>query len=233
MRVRSCVYSVQRAQGKGRTTKGRRFGGLDVVGRLTRKAWLLIAAVVIVIVVAVVGCDDNPTDEAATGAPTDEPGTDSSPSTAGDTTAPTGGVTPTTAPLPTSECDDPVVEGEVLGRRDLDADGVDELFVKTGSGASTDIIGVFGVEDCRAVQATMGGSLAEFPVGAALRHIDGLQVSSNTLVVYTGTSTDGEAFDVAWRTLRLDSGTLTETGSDGGTAQRGDDLYRLASTFSP
>jgi hypothetical protein len=204
-----------------------------MVGRLTRKAWLLIVAVVIVIVVAVVGCDGNQTDEAATGAPTDEPGTEPSPSTAGETTAPTGGVTPTAAPLPTSECDDPVVEGEMLGRRDLDADGVDELFVKTGSGASTDIIGVFGVEDCRAVQLTMGGSPAEFPVGAALLHIDGLQVSSNTLVVYTGTSTDGEAFDVAWRTLRLDNGALTEIESDGGTAQRGDDLYRLASTFGP
>jgi len=135
--------------------------------------------------------------------------------------------------LPRSECDDPVVGGEMLGRRDLDADGVDELFVKTGSGASTDIIGVFVVEDCRAVQVTMGGSPAEFPVGAALLHIDGLQVSSDTLVAYSGTSTDGEAFDVAWRTLRLDSGALTEIGSDGGTAQLGDDLYRLASTFGP
>jgi hypothetical protein len=61
-----------------------------MVGRLPRKAWLLIVAVVIVIVVAVVGCDGNQTDEAATGAPTDEPGTEPSPSTAGETTAPTG-----------------------------------------------------------------------------------------------------------------------------------------------
>jgi hypothetical protein len=219
-----------------------------MVGRLTRKAWLLIAAVVaavtvIVIVVVVVAGGDNQTDEVATGAPTDEPGTESSPSTAGETTAPTVGAVPTarpspasaptTAPLPTSECDDPVVGGEVLGRRDLDADGVNELFVNTGSGASTDIVGVFRVEGCRAVQVTMGGSPAEFPVGAALLHIDGLQVSSDTLVVYSGTSTDGEAFDVAWRTLRLDSDALTEIGSDGGTAQRGDDLHRLASTFSP
>jgi hypothetical protein len=202
-----------------------------MVGRLTRKAWLQIAAVVIVIGVAVVACrGDNQTDEAATGTPTAETGTES---TAGDTTAPTGGVIPTTAAVPRSECDDPVVEGEMLGRRDLDADGVHELFVKTDSGASTDIIGVFVVEDCRAVQVTMGGSPAEFPVGAALLHIDGLQVSSDTLVAYSGTSTDGEAFDVAGRTLRLDSGALTEIGSDGGTAQLGDDLYRLASTFGP
>jgi hypothetical protein len=218
----------------------------------TRKVWLLIVAVVaavavVVMVVAVVAGGDSLTDAVATGAPTDEPrdepGTESSPSTAGVTTGPTGGAVPTArpspasaptpAPVPTAECEDPVVEGEVLGRRDLDADGVHELFVKTGSGASTDLIGVFGVEDCRTVQLTMGGSPAEFPVGAALRHIDGLQVSSDTLVVYTGTSTDGEAFDVAWRTLRLDSGALTEIGSDGGTAQLGDDLYRLASTFGP
>jgi hypothetical protein len=220
--------------------------------RLTRRAWLLIVAVVaavavIVMVVAVVAGGDNPTDEVATSAPTsaptEEPGTESSPSTAGEATAPTGvavptarpspASAPTTAPRPTSECDDPVLGGEMLGRRDLDADRVDELFVKTGSGASTEIIGVFGVEDCRAVQLTMGGSPAEFPVGAAVLHIDGLQASSQTLVVYTGTSTDGEAFDVAWRTLRLDNGALTETGSDGGTAQRGDDLYRMASTFGP
>jgi hypothetical protein len=209
-----------------------------MVGRLTRKAWLLIAAVVaavtvIVIVVVVVAGGGNQTDHVATGTPAGEPGTESSPPTAGDPTAPTGGAMTTTAPLPTSECDDPVVGGEVLGRRDLDADGVNELFVNTGSGASTDIVGVFRVEGCRAVQVTMGGSPAEFPVGAALLHIDGLQVSSDTLVVYSGTSTDGEAFDVAWRTLRLDSDALTEIGSDGGTAQRGDDLHRLASTFSP
>jgi len=121
----------------------------------------------------------------------------------------------------------------VLGRRDLDADGVDELFVKTGSGASTDIVGVLRVEDCRAVQVTMGGSPAEFPVGTALLHIDGLQVSSDTLAVHSGTSTDGEALDVVWRTLRLDRGALTEIGSDSGTAQLGDDRYRLASTFGP
>ena len=219
----------------------------------TRKAWLLIAAVVaaaavIVIVAVVVAGGDNQTDEVATGAPTDqpteEPGTESSPPTTGDTTAPTGGAvptarpspaaTPTTAPPPTSQCNDPVVAGQVLGRRDLDADGVHELFVKTGSGASTDLIGVFRVEDdCRAVPVSMGGSPAEFPVGAALLHIDGLQLSSDTLVVYSGTSTDGKAFDVAGRTLRLASGALTEIGSDGGTAQLGDDLYRLASTFGP
>jgi hypothetical protein len=207
-----------------------------MVGRLTRKAWLQITAVVaavtvIVVVVAVVAGGDNQTDDVATGTPAGEPGTESSPPTAGDTTAPTGGVMTTTAPPPTSECDDPVIAGELLGRRDLDVDGVDELFVTTGSGASTDIIGVFRIEDCRTVPVTMGGSPAEFPVGADVLHIDGLQVGSDMLVVYSGTSTDGEAFDVAWRTLRLDSGALTEIGSDGGTAQPGDDLHRLASTF--
>jgi hypothetical protein len=79
----------------------------------------------------------------------------------------------------------------------------------------------------------MGGSPAEFPVGASVLNIAGLQASSEALVVYSGTSADGEAFDVAWRTLRLDSGALTEIGSDGGTAQRGDDLHLLASTFGP
>jgi len=219
-----------------------------MVGGLTRKAWLQIAAVVsavavIVVVVAVAAGGDNSTDEVATGAPAGEPGTESSPSTAGDTTAPTVGVVPTArpspaaaptaAPLPTSECDDPVVAGGVLGRRDLDADGVDELFVKTGAGAYADIIGVFRVEDCEAMQVTMDRSPAEFPVGASVLNIAGLQASNEALVVYSGTSTDGEAFDVAWRTLRLDGGALTEIGSDGGTAQRGDDLHRLASTFGP
>ena len=144
------------------------------------------------IVVAVAAGGDNQTDEVATGTPAGEPGTESSPPTAGDTIAPTGGAMTTTAPPPTSECDDPVVVGEVLGRRDLDADGVDELFATTGSGTSTDIVGVFRVEGCRAVQVTMGGSPAE-SVGAAVLHIDGLQVGSDMLVVYSGTGTDGEA----------------------------------------
>jgi len=100
MRVFHVSIPFSGARGKGRTTtKGRRFGGLGMVGRLTRKAWLQIAAVVaavtvIVIVVAVIAGGDNQTDEVATGAPADVPGTESSPSTAGDTTAPTGGVTP-------------------------------------------------------------------------------------------------------------------------------------------
>jgi hypothetical protein len=221
--------------------------------RLTRKAWLKIAAAVaavavMVIVVAVVVGGDDGTDEVVTGMSVTEPATEPSSPTTGDTTAPgngattalgdgartapVGGGTTTTATPPTSECADPVVGGEVFSRRDLDTDGVDELLVKTGAGASTDIIKVFRVEGCEALQVTMGGSPAEFPVGAAVIHIDGLQARSDTLVVYSGTSTDGLAFDVTWRTLRLDGSALTEIGADSGTAQLGDDLYRLASTFS-
>jgi hypothetical protein len=213
-------------------------------GRLTRKAWLKVAAAVaavavMVIVVAVIVGDDG-SDEGAMGMSVTQPATEPSSSPTGettapgggDTTAPGGGDTTTTATPPTSECDGPVVGGEVFGRHDLDADGVDELFVKTSAGAYTDIIGVFRVEGCDTVQVTIGGSPAEFPVGASVLNIGGLQASSDTLVVYSGTSTDTEAFDVTWRTLRLDGDALTEIGSDSGTAQRGDDLHRLASTFS-
>jgi hypothetical protein len=206
-------------------------------GGLTRKAWLRVAAAVaavavMVIVVAVVVGGDDGSDGVAIGTSVTEPATEPSSPTTGDTTAPGGGDTTTTATPPTSECDGPVVGGEVFGRRDLDADGVDELFVKTSAGAYTDIIGVFRVEGCEAVQVTIGGSPAEFAVGASVLNIGGLQASSDTLVVYSGTSTDTQAFDVTWRTLRLDGDALTEIGSDSGPAQLGDDLYRLASTFS-
>jgi hypothetical protein len=206
-------------------------------GGLTRKAWLRVAAAVaavavMVIVVAVVVGGDDGSDGVAIGTSVTEPATEPSSPTTGDTTAPGGGDTTTTATPPTSECDGPVVGGEVFGRRDLDADGVDELFVKTSAGAYTDIIGVFRVEGCETVQVTIGGSPAEFAVGASVLNIGGLQASSDTLVVYSGTSTDTQAFDVTWRTLRLDGDALTEIGSDSGPAQLGDDLYRLASTFS-
>ena len=108
-----------------------------------------------------------------------------------------------------------------------------ELFVKTGSGASTDLIGVFGVEDCQAVPLTMGGSPAEFPVGAACATSTGLQANRDTLIVYTGTSTDGGTLRRRGAPLQLDNGTLTQIGSDNDTTQPGDDLYRLASTFGP
>ena len=92
-----------------------------MVGRLTRKAWLQIAAVVIVIVVAVVACrGDNQTDEAATGTPTDEPGTESSPSTAGDTTGPTGGHGLHEAPILVGEPAVVTVEIEVARASELD-----------------------------------------------------------------------------------------------------------------
>ena len=58
-----------------------------------------------------------------------------------------------------SKCDDQVIGDEVLGRRDLDADGVDKLFLKTGAGAYTDV-GVFRIKSCEVVQVTMSGSPA-------------------------------------------------------------------------
>jgi hypothetical protein len=207
----------------------------EMLGGLSRKAWLGIAAavaavvVVVVVVVALAGGDDDGDDDVQAG--TSSTTATVEPSSTTDGTEAPGATTATTAAPSTTACDEPGVNGEVMGRTDLDADGVDELFVKTGSGAATDIVGVFRVEDCQAVQATSGGSPAEFPVGATVRNISGLHAEDGTLVVYSGTSADGQQFDVTWRTLRLDGDVLTEVGSDRGTAQPGDELFTTASSF--
>lgn len=208
-------------------------------GSLSKKAWLVIGAVVaavaatmVVVALAVSGSDDAADDaDVATGAGTSEPdrATDATSTPSSDGTESTSG----TATAPSTECDDPVAPGDVLGRRDLDGDGVDELFVAAGAGAATDIIAVFRVEGCEAVQVTAGGAPAEFAVGATVRNVSGLHASDDGVTVYSGTSTDAEAFDVTWRTLHYEGGVLTETASETGTAQVGDELHILASTFSP
>jgi hypothetical protein len=86
----------------------------------------------------------------------------------------------------------------MLGRRDLDADGVDKLFLETGAGAYTDV-GVFRIKCCEVVQVTMSGSPARTRSRASVLNIGGLQASSDSLVVYSVTSTDGEACDVTLR----------------------------------
>lgn len=208
-------------------------------GSPSKKAWVVIGAVlaavvatVVVVALAVSGGDDE-TDQAAvgTGAGTSEPDgtTDATPAPSSDGAATTSG----TATPPSTECDDPVASGDVLGRRDLDGDGVDELFVAAGAGAATDIVAVFRLDGCEAVQVTAGGAPAEFAVGATVRNVSGLHASDNGVTVYSGTSTDAEAFEVTWRTLYYEDGELTEIGSERGTAQAGDELYTLASTFSP
>jgi hypothetical protein len=92
---------------------------------------------------------EGPTDSAPDGAGT--------PSTAARATSATS--PQTSVAVPPSKCDDPVIGDEVLGRRDLDADGVDKLFLKTGAGAYTDV-GVFRIKSCEVVQVTMSGSPA-------------------------------------------------------------------------
>lgn len=105
---------------------------------------------------------------------------------------------------------------------------------RVGSGASTDISGPFTLDDaCAAALVTLAGAQAEFPVGATVRHLDGLRLdgAEHEMIVYSAESDNGQTFAVTWRNLRLENGTLTEVAAGSGTAHQGDELFTTAGTL--
>jgi hypothetical protein len=125
---------------------------------------------------------------------------------------------------------------EMIGAADVDSDGKEEIFVQTGSGASTAIIGLFTVQGgCDIERITLDGNPAEFPVGATVGNISGLQCSNvpeaRSIIAFSGTSADGQTYAVTNSELELSGTTLTEVASGTGQAGYGDELHTAASTF--
>lgn len=103
----------------------------------------------------------------------------------------------------------------LVGGADVDGDGVDEVWARTGSGASATIVGIAKMTDCvleRVVFAT--GELAELPIGGSVGTTSGLECRDGGLVTFTATLREGDTYEVLATTFSLDGSTLSEQGQE-------------------
>jgi hypothetical protein len=111
----------------------------------------------------------------------------------------------------------------IIGGADIDGDGADEVWARTGSGASATIVGLARLVDCELVRvAFASGELAELPIGGSVGTTSGLECRETPddpadLVGYTATLTDGTTYDVAATRFALEGTSLVEQGTDTST----------------
>jgi hypothetical protein len=69
---------------------------------------------------------------------------------------------------------DDLIPPRPIGGFDADGDGVDEVFVTVGAGASTTLVGLFDVANCVVTRVSNGGVPAVFSIGASVGAGSGL-----------------------------------------------------------
>jgi hypothetical protein len=149
-----------------------------------------------------------------------------------------------TAPAPVGEpvepaCPDAVLPPRVIeeiGWEDVDGDDAPELWVRTGSGASTILVGLVRYDaDCRPTRVTLGGQPAELPVGGSVSNAAGLECGASDpdahLTAYSATSRDGISYEVTARELRLDGNELLEVGTRARTIDADDPDFGRYTSF--
>lgn len=129
------------------------------------------------------------------------------------------------------------VSVQVLGGADINGDGTDELWARTGAGASAAIVGLAQLVDCALVRTTFaGGEPAEFAVGGTVGTAAGLECRAGTtgsvLTSYTATNIGDDRYEVVAQEWALDGATLTAGASTTTTVAATDDLVVRASSFS-
>lgn len=126
----------------------------------------------------------------------------------------------------------------VLGGADVDGDGGDEVWARTGAGASATILGLARLVDCQLVRVTFGGGQpAELPVGGSVGTTAGLQCEAHLdpsadLTAYTASNTGDSTYDVTSTEYALDGTMLVAGASQTSPATMGDDLFTRATTFT-
>ncbi|MGQ0833169.1 MAG: hypothetical protein ACT4OV_15990 [Microthrixaceae bacterium] len=126
----------------------------------------------------------------------------------------------------------------VLGGADVDGDGGDELWARTGSGASATILGFARFRDCALERVTSpGGEPIELPIGGTVGTASGAACGSGVgsaadLTVYTASNIEGSAYEITATAYELDGAQLVEQGTKSSSASYGDDAFVRASSFS-
>lgn len=126
---------------------------------------------------------------------------------------------------------------QVLGGADVDGDGTDELWARTGAGASAAIVGLARLVDCSLVQVTFaGGEPAEFAVGGTVGTAAGLRChagpGASVLTSYTATHTGDDRYEVTSLEWIIDGPTLVAGPTATTTVVVTDPLMAWASSFS-
>lgn len=98
-----------------------------------------------------------------------------------------------------------------IGGATVDNDASQEAWVKVGSGASTDIVGLFVFRQCQLQRVELNGAAAEFPIGASLTHAEGLECFGPNVGIerFDTTSSDGSTYTGTSETFTIDLSTST------------------------
>lgn len=97
----------------------------------------------------------------------------------------------------------PVRPGETvqpLGGADVNSDGADEVFAIVGSGASTNIVGLFVLRSCRLQRVVLNADNATFAVGGSVGHSSALTCQTPNLVYYEAVLVQGSDSSYTGRT---------------------------------
>jgi hypothetical protein len=119
----------------------------------------------------------------------------------------------------------------VIGGADVDGDGADELWVQVGSGAAASILGLFRLEGCRLEPVLLDGEPARLPVGASVVNTSGVECRQGAIYVLSGTSADGEAYDVTEERHELRGAELVRAGTTTAIVEAGSPDFQRLSTF--
>lgn len=126
----------------------------------------------------------------------------------------------------------------VLGGADVDGDGADELWARTGQGASATIIGFARLVGCELVRVTgPGGEPAELPVGGSVGTASGVECDARVdpsadLTTYTATNLGDDRYEVRATEHVLDGTMLVERDTHTSEATIGDSAFGRATSFS-
>jgi hypothetical protein len=121
----------------------------------------------------------------------------------------------------------------LVGGADVDEDGTDEVWARTGSGASATIVGLARLVDCelqRVMFAT--GELAELPVGGSVGTSSGLECRAGVVTAFTATLTAGSTYEVVATSYALEGTTLVERGAETTSVEATDDEFARYTSFS-
>jgi hypothetical protein len=123
----------------------------------------------------------------------------------------------------------------VLGGADVDGDGADEVWLRTGFGASASIVGLARVTGCQLAQVTWaGGDPVELAVGGGVGSASGVACDGRgdaDLTAYSANSDDGTEYDITATDYALEGTTLVQTAVEAITASAGDSAFARATGF--
>lgn len=125
----------------------------------------------------------------------------------------------------------------VLGGADVNGDGRQEVWARTGSGASAAIVGSFVFADCTLTRTTFeGGGVADFAVGGSVGSAAGAECRARVdptahLTSYSAHTGDGRDYEVTATELALTGSVFAPRGTSTATVSVDDPAFARATRF--